>query len=504
MRAGCLLLLASMGHAHAQNDPSTQRRYMIEPRLQLSEIYTDNYSASSTQAESDLISRLTAGVGWRARVGAIRGNLDYALTAVAYARHSDRNELQNALNADLAADLIDNRLQLLTSASIARAAISAFGVQPGGGGDASANVTETRNLQVTPTLRGPVGPELSYTAALSQSYSSAASSSVGDSRSTSVFARLEPTTRARLGWALDASHLTSTYEQGRSTRTDRLFGSLNWAIDDLDLRLSAKGGTERTNLLSLDSTRYSTWGVGAVWTPSPLTRVSADIEERFFGLSHALSIEHRTARTIFRLRSARSLSTSGSSNAGQDSTLFDLYNGQPGWVARFPDAAVREAAVNDFIRRGLNEDPLRVVNSGFLRSAATVDDDLSLSAAWTGPRSAAMLTLSRSKARRADTLTTAFDDLSLVNEVRTRRLSVDLSHRLTPLSTLTLLLAQQRGNAGDGTTALANRQTQVDLQYSTRLNQDTTLSGGLRRTQFQTGLRSYAETALSANLGMRF
>lgn len=497
----CLCLVTA---ARAADEPSGQRLNVIEPRVAVSETITDNFDVGSLHPESDAITKLTAGLGWRARTGALRGFFDYALTSVVYARHSDRNEVQNALSANLVADLIDKRLQVVTAANISRNAISAFGVQPGSGSDANANLTETRTLQITPTLHGPLGSALVYSATVGYALTNAASAAAGDSSSTTATLHMEPSSRARLGWSLDATHLGSSYTQGRRTQSDRLFGGLSLNLDEQDLQLSATGGTERTNLLSLESTQHSTWGVGAKWVPSPFTQVSAEVEERFFGRSHALSIEHRTARTIFRLRSARSLSTSGSEVPGVRSPAFDLFFGQPSLVAQLPDLAQREAYVNALLRR-LNIDPSRVIDTGFLRSAATVDDLLSLSAAWTGPRDAAVLMISRGKTRRVDTLSTAIDDLSRRGEVRTSSLSLDLSHRLTPMSTLNLLLAvQQARNGQSGQVDQSNSQTQAELQYTTRLTSDSTLSGSLRRAHYKAGLLSHDETAITANLGVRF
>lgn len=492
---GCLSLL---GPARAADDASEQRQIALEPRVQVSETITDNHDLS-TRAESDAITRLTAGLGWRGRSGSLRGYLDYALTSVVYARHSDRNELQNALNANVTADLIENRLQLVTSAAIARSAISAFGVQPGGGADGNANTTETRTLQITPTLRGPLGPELRYNAALGHAITSTSSAGVGDSTNTSANLHVEPVSQARLGWSLDASHLTSDFKQGRSTQSDRLFGGMRLNLDALDLQLTATGGTERTNIVNLDSARYSTWGVGASWTPSPVTRISAETEERFFGRSHSVSIEHRTPRTIFRLRSARTLSTNGSQVAGVRGTASDLFFNQLASVQ--PDETLRRALV-DRLLTALNIDPTRIVDTGFLRSAATLQDLLEFSAAWTGPRDTALLLLNHGKTRRVDSLSNAVDDLSRVDEVRTSNLSLNLSHRLTPLSSLGLILGVQRSSSGQAN--LFNRQTLAELQFSTRLTPDSTVNFSLRRAHYNTGLQPYDETALSANYAVRF
>ncbi len=488
-----------MGTARAADAPSTGRQVALEPRISIAETFTDNYALSSARAESDAITQLTAGLGWRGRSGVLRGYLDYALTGVVYARHNERNELQNALNANVSADLIEDRLQLVTSAAIARSAISAFGVQPGGA-DGNANTTETRSLQIAPRLQGPLGPDLRYTAELGYAVTNAAKATVGDSTSTTANLHIEPVNRAQLGWSLDASHLNSDFKLGRTTQADRLYGGLRLNLDDQDLQLSATGGTESTNLVSLDSARYRTWGLGALWTPSPVTRISAELEQRSFGRSHSVIVEHRTARTIFRLRSARTLSTSGNDIAGVRGTAFDLFFNQ--LTSLQPDPALREELVNRLLRdQGI--DPLRIIDTGFLRAAATLEDLQEFSAAWTGPRNAAVLVLSQGKSRRVDTLSNAVDDLSNVDVVRTSNLALTLSHRLTPLSSLNLLLGVQRASSSTG--GPSSRQTQADLQFSTRPTPSSTASLGLRRAHYiNAGLPSYDETALSANFGVRF
>jgi uncharacterized protein (PEP-CTERM system associated) len=473
----------------------------LEPRVSAEQTFTDNYD-SSASAQSDAVTRLTAGVGFRARSGALRGFLDYSLSSLVYARHSDRNNLQNALQADLTADLIENRLQVATTASISRSAISAFGVQPGNGTDANSNTTEARSLRIAPSLRGPLGPAMRYTATLGHTITStsAAAAGLGDSAATTATFRLEPTELARLGWTLDASHQSSSFKQGRDTRTDRINGGLRLNLDALDLQLSATGGTERTDLASLDVRSYNNWGVGLLWTPSPLTRLSADMENRFFGRSHAVSLEHRTPRTVFRIRSSRSLSTSGGQNLG--------ITGPAAFVLDFllqsstPDPVQREIAVRKLLDDLQITDPTRVVSTGFLQSAATVQDQQEISAAWTGQRQLAAVTLSRSKSRRADRFASVLDDLSQSNSVTLTNLSMNLAHRLSPQSSLTLALGQQR-TQGDAA-AQSSRSTTAELLFSTRLTPESNATASLRRGHYRTGLQPYDVNALTAGYSLRF
>lgn len=472
----------------------------LEPRLSVQETVTDNHQPNDPLGAADAITRVTAGLGWRGRSGLLRGYADYALTSLIYARHSDRNELQNALNANVAADLIENRLQLLGSAAIARTAISAFGVQPGGAGDNSSNVTETRTLQLAPTLRGPLGPAVRYRASVAHVLTSSADSRVGDSTSTTANLHLEPTERARLGWALDASSLVSDFKLGRRTRNDRLYGGLSADLQSYDLQLTARFGSERSDIASLNPQSSTTWGLGLRWTPSPRARLEVDIDDRFFGRSHQIVAEYRLPRTVFALRSARSLSTAGS-QVGQSSRLVDALTNDPALISQQPDPVLRQAQIRqDLIRRGFDPDAL--VNIGALRSAATLQDQLELSMLWSGVRQNVMLMVSRSSTRRIDALSSAVDDLSLVDRVRSNNLSLNISHRLTPLSTLSLQLGTQRSSSGRDD--LSSRQTQGELRWQTRLTPDSSLDASLRRAHYINGLRRSDETALTASYGVRF
>jgi uncharacterized protein (PEP-CTERM system associated) len=486
--------------AQSASDPQT-RLIALEPRLAVQETFTDNHQPGDPQGAADVITRLTAGLGWRGRTGLLRGYLDYTLTGLVYARHSDRNELQNALSANVAADLIEDRLQLLGSAAIARTAISAFGVQPGGAGDNSSNTTETRTLQLAPTLRGPLGRSVRYKASVAHALTSSADLRQGDSTSTTAALHLEPAERARLGWTLDASSLVSDFKLGRRTRSDRLFGGFSADLRQLDLLLSATAGSESTDIASLERRSYTTWGLGLRWTPSPVTRLEVDIEQRFFGSSHQILAEYRLPRTVFVLRSARALSTSGTQLVGQPSSLVGALANDPSYIRQQPDPILREAlARQDLLGRGFNPDA--VVNIGALRSAATLQDQLELSGLWTGVRQSVMLMASRTTTRRVDAISTAFDDLWQVDRVRSSNLALNVSHRLTPLSTLALQLGTQRSSSGRGD--LSSRQTQAELQFQTRLTPDSTASATLRRAHYATGLRSSDETALLASYGVRF
>lgn len=470
------------------------RRLALEPSASVTQTFTDNHDLRSSNPQADAITRLTAGIGFRGNTGAVRGYLDYALSSLTYARHSERNSLQNALSANLSADLIEDRLQLLAAANISRIAVSAFGVRPGGGADANSNTTELRSLRLTPTLRGPLGPGLRYTASLAHTITDSDSASNGDVTSNSANVRLEPSNPGKLRWALDASHLASDYKRGRSTQSDRVLGTLLLDLDILDLQLSATGGSERTNLASQDARNYRTWGLGLLWTPSPITRLSAEVDNRFFGRSHAFGLEYRTPRTAWTYRNARSLSTDDTRQLGLRGPASQVL----GILLGVPDSDPRVNSLLDLFSLNAAD----VISTGFLQSAVSLQNQQQLSAAWTGPRDAAVLVASRSKTRRVDTLSSAFDDLLRTAEVRLTSLTLNLSHRLTPLSALTVALSTQHSRGS--TAQFSSRQAQAELQLTTRLTPQSVANVSLRHARYKTGQQPFDETAVTASYGIRF
>ena len=482
----------------------TLRAIAAEPRVQLNgsltQTFTDNYLLTGVQPASDAVTRLTAGVGLNSQTGRTKGFLDYSLSEIIYARHSEKNQLQNTLNANFNTELSEGQARLDVRAAISQSAVSAFGLQPGINSPNRANATELRYLNVVPVVYGPLGPFLRYTATLNASLSDAKGTDLGDSTLTAATVRIEPITPQRLAWAVDGTAGRSNYKAGRTTASSRLNGTAYYPITDLDLRLSASAGAEINDLNTLQRKRYQTYGVGAVWTPSPRTSLTANFDERSFGRTHNLSLEHRTALTTWRISDSRGVSSiNGENGAGNRGTAFNLLFAQ--FASIEPDPIKRADLVNSVLLRG-GISPTAQINPSFLNSGVSVQDRQELSVALRGLRNAAVLSYTRTTTRRLDNLTAAQDDLSRSSVIHLQGLSLDLSHRLTPTSSLSLLLGDQRGS-GD-LISQSNRQRQASLLYTLRPTELASLSVGLRRALYLNPPRPFDETAIFATVGTRF
>lgn len=474
------------------------RAWLIQPSVSVSQTLTNNLALSAIDPLSDAVTRLTAGVAVQANAGAVRGFLDYTLSGLVHARHPDRNTVLNSLTTVFGADLVPGRAKLDVSGTVSRSAISAFGAQPGAGGGVQGNATELRQLRVAPSAIGPLGSGLRYSTSLSLEASDAKDSVLGDSTTANWAAHVEPTTRGAISWSVDGALLRSDFKAGRATSDDRLFASARWRLDNFDTVLTGSAGLEVTDMTTPTRQRFTNWGLGATWTPSPRTSVSAQYDDRFFGPSRRLSLDHRTALTSWHLGKSRSLSTNGGgSELSGRSTAFQLLDAQ--FSSAIPDAVKRAEFVTAYLQsQGFSP----TADPGFLRASVLVQDLEEISFAMRGVRSTAVLRWTRTRSTRLGTQPGIADDLAVSSQVNLQGLALDLTHRLTPHSSAGLVLSDQRGS---GLTANQNNhQRRLSLRYSLRPSANIDASVIVSRALYDSFPAPYGESAVIVTLGYRF
>ncbi len=500
---GLAIALASTCFPMTSTCAQTAAGFTLVPSLQLGETVTNNVDLAATGQRSESITQVTASLAVGSRSGRVQGFLNYGLTGNFYARDVSRSSInrQNSLAANFDTELIEGRASVGVSASIGQTAVSAFGAQPGLGGLPSSNVTEYRTLSVTPRLKGHLGPAVEYAAGLGHTLNSASRTSAGDSTSTSAFIRLGPSSPGVVGWSVDFSAQQSDYAAGRGATVDsRLIGTISRRIDALDLLVNASAGAEDTDLAGFQRAGYWNYGLGLTWAPSPRTMLAAQLDERFFGHSHSLRLEHRTALTTWTLSDASSLNSSGNGiTAAGRGTTFDLYFTQ--FAAIEPDPAKRTDLVNSYLKaNGLAASSGAA--TGFLRTGQTVVRGQSASVAYRGLRAAAVLAINRSVTLPITGAPLPGADFVGTASIVSDNISMNLSHRLTPASSLNLTLSYQHGY-GDRPEQDSD-QREFRLQYALGLTDRSNLTCGARRAVYKRYRASYNESAAFATYGYRF
>jgi uncharacterized protein (PEP-CTERM system associated) len=310
----------------------------------------------------------------------------------------------------------------------------------------------------------------------------------------------DPKSTALLGWSADWLHQATDFSSTGRQQNDRLTGVATFAVLP-DLRLSARAGREINDLVTLEKQTYNIYGAGVTWVPSERTKLDAIVEHRFFGTSHSAVFEYRTPRSVLRFNDKKDLATDAANNFsnGPQQTVFDLLFQQFASIA--PDPVQRAALVDAFLQNnGLTRATL--ANGGFLTSNVTVQSRQDLSFALLGVRSTVLVSAFRNDARLLNAASNVTGDLTGANTLLESGVGINLSHRLTPLSAVSVDLARTRtsGGVGDQHTDLRS----VTVTWSNRLAERVDLSVSGRRSSFDSAIEPYTESAVLANLRMWF
>jgi uncharacterized protein (PEP-CTERM system associated) len=468
----------------------------IVPYVSASETLTDNYQPGTNPAASDAITQFSAGLTLTGRSGRFDGYIDYALTGIVYARHSESNQRQQSLDARVHSEFIEKQGFLDASASISRQSISAFGTQSADPALINANSTEVRTLRVSPQFRGQMPGLWDYQAMLDYGISRSGAGGVGDSSGTRASLQLNRAQQGRVSLSILGQSSILKYVSTRDTTDDRIDLTSKVDIPEADLQASVSGGYERSNVVTATDQSQATWGFGLNWAPSPRTRFDATYDKRQFGPTHTLNFETRSARTVWRFTSSQAISTI-EPNTG--TTFYDLYYAL--FSSLEPDPIKRSQLVSNFLQQnGISANG--AVPGSFLPRSTTFSNQQSFSAGWLGVRDTITLTGGVSDHWQADPLAQVGGDLANGQHVYQNTLSLNLSHRLTPQSSLNVI-----GTVNDSHGSLQSPSTRlktVYLQWSTVPGWKTTLTATLRHSDFESPVNPYRENAAIVAVTLRF
>ena len=480
--------------ASADRETAT-RNWTIKPRVSLTETYTDNANVNRNAGgkQSDLITEIAPGINIVARTARLKAYLDYSLREQLYAKESGYNRSQNALNSFGTFEAVDKWLFLDFSGVIAQQTISAFGTQSPGNTSINNNVTETSTFRLSPYIRGQFGDIAEYSLRYNLSTTRSDRSNVSDIDVSQWTGQVVGgTSFESLKWTVDGNQQTTDYSLGRKTDAELLRAILTYAVFP-QFRVSLSGGWESNNYASLNQETNTTHGYGFDWTPTERTKISAFKEKRFFGDGHNINLSHRFPQSSIQFSDTRDVSVLPNQFATVGlGSVYDLYFQQ--FETLIPDPVARANFVNALLaRNGIS--PNAQVTSGFTTSQATIRRNQRLSLVLFGARNSITLLANRSESQGVLTSQSGLDAISQSNVVKQQGFGLNLTHRLSEISNLNMLLSRQE-SLGSGANTIKTTTTLYQLNVSTKLGSKTTGSLSLRRTEFDSTLNPYTENAL--------
>jgi len=499
-------LAASAALAQAQQDGGRAAGggLAVVSRLSVMQTWTDNLLLNDQNKDAALITTVSPGVSISSNSGRLRGSLDYSLNGIAYFKSAQPSQVQNALAANAQAELIDRTLFVDMRASIGQQSASAFGLQstPTAGSQGSvsslANVNqhETAMLSISPSLRGMLGGLATYDLRGDFNRIDVRGSSLGDSRGSGGSLRINQANAGALGWWLQASTQQTKSVSAPANRNSSLRAGLNYRPDP-DWAFMASAGSERSNYLGNSASNGVTSGATAEWTPTMRTRLVADWQHHSYGNSHALTFEHRMARSVWRYSDTQSTVLGNTGSAGGVRSNYDLFFLL--FASQEPDPVKRDTLVRAYLQsQGLSPDA--ILAGGFLSTGPSRLRSQQLGVTLQGVRSSLSAQLSRSvSGRLGDNQNQG--DLANSSQVEQRSFSLSASYQLTPTSGLSLVASRQetQGDVASQSTHLSSLFANWNARLGTRLSAQL----GARRSRFE-GVTSYTENSVYASLTQQF
>lgn len=454
---------------------------------------------------TELLLRASPSLVMAHRGGQVQGSLAYsgALTQRRGIDDREDTDYANTLSANYVIEAIKDRGFVDARASITQQsvlAVGAGGAGSAGGSQPAGNRTEVATVSVSPYVRGSFGGAVDYEVRAAGTASESSAASTADSKSAlASFSLRSPARAAVLGWGLGGSRQVVKFSTASSaTTTDRVLAELVLQ-PDIDWRLSANGGQERTDVIGARRLAYDNYGIEVRFTPSPRTTISARGEERYFGRGHRVGIEHRLQRSSLRYVDSRDV-TGGADTLAQGAavTLYDYLSAQ--YAAQIPNEVERDQFVQALIlSQGRSRDDV-LVGGVFVNGGITVQRRRELVWAWSGPR----LTMSASgyvlDSQRADT--GGFNPVARNDNVAQSGYAGSVGWRLTPLTSINA--TGSRSMSQDTVSLQRSDLKSASLGLTSRLGQRTSAALAARYSVLNGTVDSYRETSLSGSLSLRF
>lgn len=503
--------LANAGAGEQSSQPP--RAINIKPRIRLTETWSDNVAISGGQngKESGFITELAPGIRVDAKTARLKAYFDYSLIGQFYSTSSVKSRTQNALNSFGTLEAVPNWLFLDFSGIIAQQAISAFGAQSPSNANLNSNSTETSTYRLSPYIRGQLGGAVDYSLRYNWSTTQSNVSTASDIELGEWAGQLRGSTPFQnLKWSADATRQTADYSRGRTTEAERLYATATYTIVP-QLRVSFSGGRESNNYASQNMEAHPTHGYGFDWTPSERTQISAFKERRFFGNGHRYSVSQRFPLSSIRYSDTKDVSVLPNQFTSVGlGTIFDLFrqicSQQLSSIYTDPiqlDQASSTCANNLVSQSGVS--PNAQVTSSFLTSRATVQRTQQLSLALQGARNTLTLMLSRNENQSILASTAVSDDplLNNSNNIRQRGITINLSHQLSPLSSINLTASRQE-STGTGNSTLKAKSSTFLANLTSKIGTYTTGGISIRRSESDNIGSPYTENALIGTIAVLF
>ena len=466
----------------AANVPAAN--WIVRPEITLRETYTDNAFIGQGAPRSDWVTEVTPAIRIDGRSPRLTASLNYAPSAIFYARNNELNDVINNLDASGKLEAVEKFFFVDAAARINQTFLTPFAPQPSEIALASPNRVETRTFSVSPYVRHE-GSELAYELRNANTWTYAASANLGKFRTDQWKGELRRPVRT-FGAALEFDHTDISYYDSLVERPEdkaRLYRGRLYYQPDPAWLLSASAGSEENNYVLQQMQQTDIYGAGLEWRPSARTSAEFAYEKRFFGPSRFARFNHRTPLSAWSVRYSRDTSTYQQEvlrlPPGNSTALLDA-----AFATRIPDQEQRRGVVEQFMStRGT---PAFLANSlAFYTQRVYLREGVDASVALIGKRNSIAFTAFAEENTdiSADVLGLLPDPIQLARKLKQRGFGASGQHSLTP-STSIVASGSRVFSRQEEPAQLESRNDYFNLSLTHTASPKTTVFTGVSVTQF--------------------
>ncbi len=292
--------------------PAIAGQWTLTPNLMLAETYTDNVTlAPAGHAQGDFITQVDPGVFLVGSGPRYHADLNYVMQNLMYARTSGENRTYNLLNAQGNAELIPETFFVDANASVTQQATSLLNSLSLNNSNATANVTNTRTIGVSPYLVHDFGGAATGRLRLTEERSTY--SGLGSLNSTSSAGDVLVNSGSDFVttyWSADYHKDRIDYSATSQNVTfERYSGTLgHWLTSTFALE-GTLGHENNNYVVSGPAPKGGFWRVGAHWVPSRRTDLAVSYGRRFFGKTYSLTFTHQGPVVLWNVSYGQDLAT---------------------------------------------------------------------------------------------------------------------------------------------------------------------------------------------------
>ncbi|MYM35024.1 TIGR03016 family PEP-CTERM system-associated outer membrane protein [Duganella sp. FT94W] len=477
--------------------------WSVTPTVRLRESYTDNLGLAPAGSErGQFITEVSPGVMISTSGPRLQLSLVYTLQKVFYTHQPDRSNQQ--LDAHGHCELLADWLYIDARAGIAQRNVSAFGPQLLDPALSNSNTSTVRTQAISPYLRHYFSGLA--TAVLRYDYQHVGSGGLLDVRSNALTLQLTGDNGGR-GWNWDLN-LQRTEMDDAALAPVTLSNAaltLNYPFNS-SLGAFATAGYEKQDYHSLSAQPQGKYGwLGAAWTPSPRTRLSASLGHRYFGKTYSLDASYRLRSMLWTLNYSEDITTTHGeflsvSPTGLSDFLFEL------WATRIPDPQLRLKTIQVFLT--ISQMMGSQGNVNFFSHRYYLQKQARLSGVYSTPRSALALHLATSgrtgqTTNAIDSVLLGPDQLQLTDRTRQTSIQAGWNWRMSARGNLTIGASHSR--AKSLTTGREDRNSAVTVGLTRQLSSRISASADVRHVHHTSNAGShYRENGIGASLIVSF